>query len=208
MAEALDVKIRETRGTSRARRQRAAGSIPAILYGHGKASVSLTVPTDQMVTALRHGSHLVELRGEVTDSALIKHVQWDTFGHDVLHVDFTRVEAGESVEITLSVELRGLAPGTKAGGILDHRLHEIELECPATEIPEKIEVNVNHLQLGQAILASQLPIPAGAKLLTNPDDIVVQCIEPLGEIEVEAAEGTGAEPEIIGRKPEEEETKD
>jgi large subunit ribosomal protein L25 len=91
MAEVLSVKVRESRGTSRARRQRAAGQIPAILYGHGQESVSLSVPTEQVLGVVRHGGHIVQLEGDVSDTALVRAVQWDPFGVDVLHIDLARV---------------------------------------------------------------------------------------------------------------------
>ena len=167
MSEVLNVTARETRGTSNARRLRNAGSIPAILYGHGGKNVSLTVPTEEIEAVLRHGSHVVDLQGAAQGSALLKEVQWDPFGIEVLHIDLTRVKAGESVEVTLVLELRGEAPGTKEGGVVQHSLHELEIECPVMSLPDKLEVNINHLALGDSITAAQVEIPQGAKLLTD-----------------------------------------
>jgi large subunit ribosomal protein L25 len=205
MPEQLTAQLRETRGSRRARRQRAAGSIPAVLYGHGKESISLSVPSDQMLAALRHGGHLVDLGGDVTQSALIRAVQWDSLGIHVLHVDFTRVVAGEVVEITLSVELKGNAPGVREGGVVEVHQHEIEIECPVGAIPDKLTVNINSLALGGEIRVKDVSLPEGAKALIDPDSIVVECVLPMAEPEEEAAPAPeAAEPEIIGRKAEEE----
>lgn len=202
VSEVLNVTIRKTRGTSHARRQRAAGQIPAILYGHGEENVSLSIVAEQVEMAIRHGTHLVELKGDVAQSALIRDVQWDPFGINVLHVDFARVQAGESVEVAVNVELRGEAPGTKSGGIIEHVLHELEIDCPVSVIPDKFEVKINSLELGGSIFAKDIELPEGAKLLTDADAVVVQCVQPAAMIEEEIP-AVSEEPEIIGKKPEE-----
>ena len=199
MSDSLQVSKRESRGTKNARRQRAAGFVPAVLYGHGEESVSLSVSSAEIATALRHGVRLVDLKGDVSDKALIREVQWDTFGNDILHVDFTRVSAGERIEVTVAVELRGDAPGTKVGGIVDHPTHEVQIECPADSIPEKIQININSLELGDSIVASAVELSEGIRLLCEPDMIIVQCIEPAPDLD-DVGDAAGAEPELIGRK--------
>lgn len=205
MTEALQVTIRDTLGTSHTRRLRRAGGVPAVLYGHGQDTVHLSIPSEQLAAALRHGSKFVALQGALAESALITEIQWDPLGHDVLHLDLTRVDASEKVEVTVPVELRGSAPGVKEGGHVQHILHEIELECAATSIPDKILVNVNALALGQAIHASELVLPEGARLVSSPEALVVQCVEvtPISDELAGAAEP--GEPEVIGRKAGEEE---
>jgi large subunit ribosomal protein L25 len=205
MAEVLNVEVRKDAGSRHAKRLRNSGSIPAVLYGHGEQTVSLAVPREQFTTALRHGSRLVDLKGGVNESALIRDLQWDTFGTGVLHIDFARVSADERIEVTVPVELRGQAPGVRQGGIVQHLVHEIEIECLATAIPEKIQLNVNHLELGGSVTVGQLELPAGVKLMSDPEAIAVQCVEPAVEEEAEAGATEGAEPEIIGRKAEAEE---
>lgn len=200
----LNVQIRDTRGKRNARRMRADGHIPAVLYGHGEKNVSLAVASIEFATVLRHGSKVVELKGAVNESVLIREIQWDTFGTEVLHLDLTRVSAGESVETTVSLELRGDAPGTHEGGILQNPIHELHIECPVTVIPDKISVNVNSLQLGDSILAGELSLPEGARLLMDPDTAVVLCVQPAAEVDEEAVPAEGQEPEVIGRKEEEE----
>jgi large subunit ribosomal protein L25 len=203
MAEALQVKRRETRGKRNARRQRAAGTIPVVLYGHGEDSVSLTVNAADVATVLRHGSRVVDLSGDVDQKALIKDIQWDTFGNDVLHMDFTRVAVGERITVTIAVELRGSAPGTNEGGVVEQLVHEVEVECPAISIPDKLQVNINNLKLGDSLTVASLDVPEGATLLIAGDKVVVQCVEPAPELDEDAAP-MSAEPEIIGRKPDEE----
>lgn len=206
MPDVLNVTVRETRGTSQARRDRAAGKIPAVLYGHGKENITLTVVKDELESVIRRGNPLVDLAGGVSDSALIKDLQWDAFGIDVLHVDFTRVKAGEVVELTLTIELRGEAPGTKAGGVVIHAVHELPIECPVTSITDKVVVTINSLELDESITAADVELPEGAKLLVPPETIVVQCVEPTPEEEEEeegGIAGASAEPDVIGRADEE-----
>ena len=202
MAEELTVEIRQTRGKRNARRMRAGGKIPAVLYGHGLECVDLSIPRDALDQAIRHGSQVVMLGGAVNERAQIKELQWNTWGTEVLHVDFTRVSAHEKIEVTLSVELRGEAPGLKDGGIVEHLLHEINVACPATSVPEHLVVSVNQLELGQSVSVSEIELPEGARCLDDPSSVVVHCVEPAAAPE-EEAEAVGVEPEVIGQKEEE-----
>ena len=204
MTDVLNVAIRSEMGRGPVRRLRRAGHTPAILYGHGEANVSLTVPTAEVKAALRHGSKLVDLQGGVNEKALIRVIQWDCYGTDPLHLDLTRVSEQEKVQITVSVELKGEAPGAKEGGVVSHQLHEVEIECPAVAIPDRIIVSIKGLHLDQHITLEQVTLPPHVVLVTPADTVVVSC-EAQGVTE-EAEEGAGgpAEPEVIGRKDEEE----
>ena len=203
MAEVLKVDAREATGSQNNKRLRLAGMVPAILYGHGETNVNLTVRQDDMATVLRHHSRVVELQGAANEKALIRDLQWDVYGNDVLHVDFTRVSEHERVTLMVPLELKGDAPGVKLGGALEVIVHEVEVECEAEAIPEKIEVNVKDLALEGEITAADLALPAGVSMVTDGDVLLVHCVKPkamdLG------AEGAVAEPEVIGRKPGEEE---
>lgn len=205
MAENLEVQVRGDLGKRNTRRLRRSGNVPAILYGHGEANVCLAIPGEQVQKAVRHGGRLVNLTGAMTERAFIRDLQWDTFGLEVLHLDLTRVSEHELVEVHVAIELRGEAPGAKSGGVIDHVIHEVAIQCEVTSIPEKLFANINHLELGQAIKVSELELPATVKILAEADDIVVQCVEPVAEVEGEGAEGAPAEPEVIGRKKEDEE---
>ena len=204
MSEVLMVQVRDSRGKRNARRMRHAGQTPAVLYGHGKESVSLVLPTDQIKLAIRHSSKLIELKGDVADNAIIRALQWDTFGSEVLHVDFMRVDADERLAVEVPVELRGESPGTREGGVVQHVLHLVEIEAPVSLIPDKLHVNINSLQLDEVLTAADIEdMPTGAKLLTEADRVIAQCVVPAAEPEEEAEEGETAEPEIIGHKDDE-----
>lgn len=204
-AETLHAKKRESRGTSRARRMRAAGNIPAVLYGHGEETVAISVPATELSSALRHGSKFVDLSGELSEKALVTHIQWDVWGNEILHVDFTRVSADEKVHLEVPVELRGEAPGTKVGGTVTQLVHDFMVECLATNVPEKIEVNINHLELDGEITVADLDLPEGVTLMAEPETVVVNCV-PVVEKDEEEEVGSGAEPEVIGRAADENES--
>lgn len=193
------------------RRMRQSGKIPAILYGHGEANVNLIVSADELTGIMKHGGKLLTLRGDVADSALLRAVQWDTFGKEVLHVDLMRVSATELVETTVTIELRGTAAGISEGGVVQFITHEIDIECPAASIPDKIQVNINDLHLGKAVHASEVPLPQGANLVTNGDVVIVQCVTPklVEEVAPAAAVEGAVEPELIKKeKPAEEEAEE
>lgn len=203
MTDVLNVQIREQTGTNAVKKVRKAGFTPAVLYGHGQESMSLSIPKDELQAAIRHGSQLVELDGAVQDSALIREVQWDTFGYEVVHFDLIRVRAGEKVEVSVALSVRGEAPGIKDGGVVEIPLHEIAIECPAGSIPSEIKININNLELGDSIKVADLELPEGASVITDSEIVVVQCVEPT-VVDEEAAEAVPGEPEVIGARDDEE----
>lgn len=203
-SNSIDVQVREQHGSRNSRRMRAAGQTPAVLYGQGAETVSLSIPSDQVASVIVGGAKLVEMKGGASGSALVRDVQWDAFGNEVLHVDLNRVSASEKVEVTLPIELRGVAPGTREGGTVTQSLHELTLICPASAIPDKLECNINELGLDGAITVGDLDLGANVETTASPEDVVVSCAEEV-VAEVEAVAADGAEPEVIGEKQEEDE---
>jgi large subunit ribosomal protein L25 len=203
MAENLNVKRREKLGGGNNRRLRQTGSVPAVLYGHGEACISLAVESTAIMNVIRHGHKLVRLQGDVSEGAFIKAVQWDVYGKGVIHIDLLRVSDTEKVRTTVRVELKGTAVGLSEGGIIEFVLHELEIECPAASVPEKLVVNVNDLHLDGAIHAKDVPLPEGAEVLDDPDLVVVHCIAPHAVEETATAavaEPGAAEPELIRKE--------
>ena len=202
----LKVEQREETGKRCNRRLRESGKIPAVLYGHKQANVMLSVATEEVEAAMRHGSRFVILSGAANERAFIKDCQWDTWGKTILHVDFTRVSEHERVQLSVPLELRGEAPGLKDGGVIKQHLHNIEIESEPAFAPEKIDVNINNLGFNQTIHVADLVLPEGVTTSVDGETLVVECTEPV-EITEEAtdAETDGAEPEVIGRKKAEEE---
>lgn len=210
MAESvtLTAQQREGRGTRQAQRLRKQGKIPAVVYGHKEATVSLALSGEELLHALRHGARVIDLKADgKTEKALIREVQWDHLGKDILHVDLARVSADERIHVAVKVELRGISPGVNAGGVLDQPLHTLMIECLALNVPESIRVNVSELQIGGAIHVRELHLPEGVTALADPDAVVVHVSAPLAAPEAAAAPAAAeqAEPEVIGRKAAEEE---
>jgi len=208
MAESLTLNAQERQGagTRWARRLRKKGQIPCALYGHKEATLSLTIASGEIAKAIRQGVRLLDLKHEKgTDKALIREVQWDHLGQDILHIDFARISADERIEVEVRVEIRGIAPGIVEGGNLISPLHTLHVECLAISIPESIRVNIGELHLNQSIHVKELKLPEGVTVLNDPDAIVVQVIPAKAEAEPTPLEAvTGSEPEIIGKKKEDE----
>lgn len=210
MAESVQLEThkREGRGSQRAKRLRQARQIPAVLYGHKEETVAVALSGDELHKAVRHGARVVDLKFDgKLEKALIKDIQWDHLGHDILHVDFERVSADERITVTVPIQLRGTAAGAAEGGRLDQPLHTLSVECPAISVPDSIRVNISELKIGGAIYVRDLHLPEGVKAMTDPDAIVVHMTAPIAEPEAPAAPAAeSAEPEVIGRqKPAEEE---
>jgi large subunit ribosomal protein L25 len=209
MADLLNVKARETTGKKNNKRLRASGMVPAVLYGHGEANVSLAVCSDEMASVLRHHARVVELKGAANEKALIRDLQWDTYGIEVLHVDLSRVSEHERVTVQVPIELRGDAPGIKEGGVVEVVVHEVDIECEALSIPEKLDVNVKELHLEGEITAGDVVLPAGVTMVTDAEVLLVHCVKPKAISDEPTAGAAGvAEPEVIGRKPGDEEAEE
>ncbi len=205
MADTLNVKRREKLGTANNRRLRKTGHVPAVLYGHGEANLSLTVPAGDVFAVVRHGGKLVKLAGDASDNALIRAVQWDVWGKNVVHLDLLRVSEQDKITTKVTVELKGTAIGISEGGIIEHVLHEVEIECPAMSVPDKLVLNITELHLDKSLFAKDIPLPAGARMETDEDSLIVHCIPPHDEAEeTSTAEPGAVEPEVIGQKEKEE----
>jgi large subunit ribosomal protein L25 len=208
MSEAIAVEKRDSTGTRNNRRLRRSGFVPAVLYGHGLENVSLKVREHDLAAAIRHGSRVVDLTGATNESALIRSVAWDTFGLEILHVDFARVSADERIEVKVAIELKGQSPGVKEGGVIELFIHEVEIECPALKIPDKLTISINGLKIDDSLTTSDLVLPEGVKLLSHEGEVVVHCVLPKEEEEAAPEVAAAGEPEIIGRKPEEAEAEE
>ncbi len=200
MSDSLEVASRDVTGTRACRKLRQEGKIPAILYGHGEECVDLTVTREAVESMVRHGSRTVELRGAVTTPALVRELQWNTYGTEPLHVDFLRIDLAEKILVTVPVELRGECPGVKAGGTFKHVLHELEVECTAQTIPETVVAHIAHLEAGGVVKVKDLQLPAGTRPTVAEDEVVASCLLPgqkldeateMGEATAEPAAAAG-----------------
>lgn len=206
----LKAEVRTEAGTKQSKKLREQGQMPVVLYGHKKGTVSLVVNAHDFVEILHHGSRIfdVDVEGK-TETLLVKELQYDHLGKSVIHADLVRVDLQETVKVTVSLELKGTAAGTHEGGIIDEHLDRIEIECKASDIPESILVSVKEIGVGDSIHASDIELPAGTKLVTPADALIITChlvaAAKAEEEEVEEVAEAAEGPEVITEKDSEEE---
>ena len=201
----LTAQPRSALGSRANKRLRDQGLVPGVIYGHKEAVVPVTLPKKELATHIERGAHLfdVALDGK-SEKVLIKEVQYDHLGIELVHVDFARVSLDEKVEVTVPLELKGTPKGEADGGVLQQIMAELEVECLVTDIPDRITHNVSEMAIDDVLHIKDLKLPPGVRATQDEDQIVaaVRVIEE--EAPAEAAEAEGAaEPEVIGRKPEE-----
>lgn len=205
MSDTLTAEKREKTGSRASIKLRAAGSVPAVLYGHKEPPVSLAIDERELRKALAHKAKVINLQGEADGQAVVQALQWDTFHRDLLHVDLLRVDAGERVHVTVPMEIKGDAPGVNEGGVVSVVVDHIELEAAPASIPEVVHVDVSDLHLGGNLHASELiDLPKGAKLLTAPETVLVHCVQPAGAPKLDSVAEEAGSPEVIGEKKDEE----
>jgi large subunit ribosomal protein L25 len=199
MEQKLAAEKREDSGKGVARKLRASGRVPAILYGHGMPPLPLSVDSKELFHVFHTGAGanvLVELVVDGTEHlAMPREVQRDHIKGRFIHVDFLIVRHDEKIEIDVPVRVVGESPGVKAGGVLEHHLWDIRVECLPTNVPEAIEVDVSALEIGDSLRVADLTAPNGVTILANPDESVIAAVQPQMAIEPEeeAAEGVEGE---------------
>jgi large subunit ribosomal protein L25 len=207
----LTIERRDGGGTAKSKALRHAGKVPGVVYGHGSnelIAVDRRALDDLLHRGGRTGLIELQLGGKRFDTALMREVQIDPVTRKAIHVDLQRVTATEKVHASVPVVTVGTPDGVRNfGGVMDVIVHEVEIEGPANKLPDHLEVDVNALGIHEHVSASDIKLPAGFKLLTNPEMIVVtveasKTARALEEAETAAA-GEQLQPELIG-KPEEE----
>lgn len=205
MIETLEVKKREALGSWAVRKLRADGMVPAILYGHGEENVNLAVRREAVGLLVRHGARMLSLSGDVNETALLREVQWDTYGSEILHLDFARVSQTERVEVTLPVHLHGEAKGGADAKVIQVT-HELTVECPAGDIPDQIEVDISGLTGDKPIHVSDLKLAEGMKAITPGNIVIVHYADTTAQTVSDTDAPT--EPELIGAAGKDEEGDD
>ncbi len=198
----IEANPRDSVGTHSTKALRTSGQMPAVIYGHKQDPVHISFNQKQITDLLHTQAHIVEVVvGAKTEPCLIKDVQWDHLGAHILHVDLARVDMTEKVTVNVEIELLGEAIGLKqAGAFLQHPMDEIQVECLASQIPDKITIDISALDAGQSLNVSDLQLPSGVVAIDDPETMVasIQIVEEEPE-EVPAVEAA-AEPEVIGKK--------
>lgn len=208
----LEIEKREEIGRGKVKHLRDAGFVPIVVYGEGQKSEPAKVAHRQLLTLLhQHRLENVVINLKAKDDkrkgkpCLIKEIQYDPVNGDIIHVDFNEISLTKVIKVNVPVAANGEAIGVKQeGGSLEHILWEIEVECLPTDIPEKFEVDVSQLKIGDAIHIKDITFPSNVKVLNSPDAIVLSVAAPVKEeVPVEGAEGEATqEPEVIKEKKE------
>lgn len=211
----VQVSTRGEKGKNTNRRLRAAGQIPAVLYGAGVETVPIQVERKKLEEMFRAGATentifvLKRVESDQERHARIREMQIDPVSRQVLHIDFQRVLMDQTIRINVPVHTVGTPKGVREeGGMIDFVTREVEVECLPGDIPEAIEVDVTALVIGDHVEAGALRIPEGVTLLEEPDRVIVSVVYPqrAEEKEEEAEELLEAEreePEVIRRGKEE-----
>jgi large subunit ribosomal protein L25 len=199
----LVAEIREATGKGVARKLRSAGQLPAVVYGRGRPSLAVRLDPRALERVLRSSeaglNTLIDLRvkgheGGAARVVLVKELQRDPVRGGFLHADLYEVDLTQTVEVAIPIHLIGRPEGVEMGGILDHMLREVEIECLPRAIPQSIDIEVGQLEIGDGIHVRDLALPEGVKLLTDPGLSVAQVVAPaVEEVAVPEAEVVEAE---------------
>jgi large subunit ribosomal protein L25 len=198
----LVAERREGTGKGVARKLRAAGRIPAVVYGQGMVAAAVSVDAKDLYHVLHAGGANVLLDLVVDGEphfALARDVQRDHIRGQFVHVDFLTVSRTEKITIEVPVRAVGESVGVKAGGVLEHHLWEIQAECLPSDVPEAIDVDVSELAVGDSLKVGDVAAPQGVTFLSPLDELVLAVVPPQArevaefESEAEAAEGEAAE---------------
>lgn len=205
MAEVtLKATKRDDTGKGSARRARADGRVPAVVYGEGMEPIAIEVDRREFVTALHTDAGMnvllsIEVEGSKT-TALTRELQTDPVKGTLLHADFVQVDLTREVEVEVPVNLVGEAPGAKEGGVLENPLFTLHVRCLPTDVPESIDADISGLQIGDALRVSELSEGRSFHILNDPEAVVASVAAPISEEQLEAmvaevgAEGVEEEP--------------
>lgn len=210
----LSATPRDGTGKGSARTLRSQGRIPAIIYGHGREPQTLAIETrelEKLLSRISAESTVIELTLDGKSAkTLIREIQRHPFKRQILHVDFQELVAGEKVTVRLPIILTGIPDGVRQdGGILDQTMRELEVEVDPANIPNHVEIDVTSLKIGDSIHVRDIALPEGVEVAGELDSSVCVVSAPRAVVEtVAAVEEEGAvapEPEVIGKKKEEDE---
>jgi large subunit ribosomal protein L25 len=183
---------RDGTGKGPARRARAAGKVPAVLYGRGMEAVALEVNGRELVTAFHTDAGMnvlldLEIDGQTT-LALTKELQRDPVRGTLLHADFVKVDRTHAVEVEVPIHLVGESPGAKEGGVLEQPLFQLHVRCLPTDVPDAIEADISRLGTGDSLRVADLASGRGFEILTDPETVVAAVAAPVSAEELEAME--------------------
>ena len=200
----IAVEQRTEFGKGAARRTRRAGRIPAVLYGHGSDPKHLSLPTIEFARAVReNGQNAVltlDVDGGKSELALTKTITAHPIKNYIEHVDLLLIKRGEKVTVSVPVHLTGEAA---SGGLVSQELTEVDIEAEALHIPEQLELSIDGAEIGTQLHASDIELPKGVTLQSDPETMVVTVSEAAASMEDEETEEEGGEEAAEGEASEE-----
>lgn len=184
----IEATHRDRLGSRYSKRLRAAGRLPAVIYGHGSEPLSVHVDEKIAVGALKRGLHVMNLTiGGTTETCLVKDLQFGYLGDDVIHMDLARVNLDEVVTVTVSLEFFGAPEAAKKSGtVVVHELADIQVRCKVRDIPEHVRVDMTTMT-GETFTAGDLKFAPGTELATDPHAVIVRVQTVKEEAAAEAA---------------------
>lgn len=206
----LEAQVREEKGKGHAAKLRREGLLPCVLYGSEIDSIPITVKTSDLDRILKEGGHNALIKVKLDNQeyiSLVREIQNHPVTKEFLHADFHRISMKEKLQTLVPLEIIGEAPGITEGGVLQHLLREVEVECLPTDIPEVVEVDISSLGFGESLTVADLDAGKGVEIITDPDTVVVSIVAPEKEEEPEEAESEAEaqEPARVGEKEQKEE---
>ncbi|MCC5994908.1 MAG: 50S ribosomal protein L25/general stress protein Ctc [Oceanicaulis sp.] len=179
----LSVEVRERTGKGGAREARRSGLVPGVLYGGDRGPVAISLKNNELIKAINSGKFLsnmitIDHKGE-KQTVLARDVQFDPVRDFPQHVDFQRVDADSviSVEVPVHFLNEDIAPGIKRGGVVNVVRHAIEVHCPAGSIPESIEVDISHMNIGDSLHISEVTLPEGVVPTITDRDFTIATMQ-------------------------------
>ena len=196
----LKAEVREHTGSKAVRRVRNQGRIPAIVYGHKQSPVAISLDAHNFVVGLHHGHRLMDVQiGRKKEKMIVKDLQYDYLGRNIIHVDLMRVDMTETIKVTVPIELKGIAAGTHEGGIIEEHADHLQIECRVADIPETIVVSVKDVHVGDALHADDIELPDGLKLVSSLQTLLVTChLVAAAKTTEQVEEEMPAAPDVIG----------
>ena len=208
--QVLEVQERKACGSANARRERKAGKIPAVVYGHGAVPQHILLDGKAWGIVSKQDVQIVELKKSSGDNlnVLIKSVQYDFLTGAPKHVDFLEVKMDEIITASVPIHGHGTPAGLSQGGVLEQQIHEIEIHCTPLALPESIEIDITELQVGDSLHISEIPLPEGVTLASEADQTVFQVAMAKVEEEAAGTDEDAAEGGAEGAATQEEEKKE
>ncbi|MGH2794276.1 MAG: 50S ribosomal protein L25 [Actinomycetota bacterium] len=200
----VTIQAEERAGTGKgvARKLRAVGKVPAVVYGRGMDPVAVAVDRMSLIRAFKTDAGrnvLIDLQfaGD-THLTLARELQRDPVRGTILHVDFLKIARDVAIEVDVPIHIEGEAPGVKEGGVIEHHLWSVRVTCLPGNVPERLDADVSNMVIGDMLRVADLRVPEGVTVLTNPEDAVLGVVVPQilkveEEVPAEAVEGVEGE---------------